>query len=215
MGASSIYLASSNPGKLREFREAAAARGITVEALPRFDELAGCVEDGATFEENACKKALHFSRIVQGLVFADDSGISVDALGGAPGVYSARFAGPDATDELNNELLLAELRRVEAEWRTQAGATARPRAPFDRAAHYDCVIALAQRGQVLVVVEGRVEGVIIDEPRGTGGFGYDPHFFFPPLGKTFAEITAEEKFAVSHRGAAFRKLLDYLCNNGQ
>jgi len=215
MGASSLYLASSNSGKLREFREAAAARGITVEALPQFDKLAVCVEDGATFEVNACKKALHYSRNFQGLVFADDSGISVDALGGAPGVHSARFAGPDATDEQNNELLLAELRRVEAEWRTQAGATARPPAPFDRAAHYDCVIALAQGGQVLAVVEGRVEGVIIDEPRGTGGFGYDPYFFFPPLGKTFAEITPEEKFAVSHRGAAFRKLLDYLCNNGQ
>jgi XTP/dITP diphosphohydrolase len=215
MRASSLYLASSNPGKLREFRAAAAARCIAVEALPRFDELAGCVEDGATFEENACKKALHYSRNFQGLVFADDSGISVDALGGAPGVHSARFAGPDATDEQNNELLLAELRRVEAEWRTQAGATARPHTLFNRAAHYDCVIALAQGGQVLAVVEGRVEGTIIDEPHGTGGFGYDPYFFFPPHGKTFAEITPEEKFAVSHRGRAFRKLLDYLCNRGQ
>jgi XTP/dITP diphosphohydrolase len=215
MGAWSLYLASSNPGKLREFREAAAARGITAEALPRFEELPVCVEDGATFEENACAKALHYSRNFDGLVFADDSGILVDALGGAPGIYSARFAGPDATDKQNNALLLAELRRVEAEWRTRAGTTARPRAPFDRAAHYECVIALAQHGQALAVVEGRVEGVIIDEPRGTGGFGYDPYFFFPPLGKTFAEITPEEKFAVSHRGAAFRKLLDYLCNSGQ
>jgi XTP/dITP diphosphohydrolase len=214
MRASSLYLASSNPGKLREFREAAAARGIRVEAVPRFYELPACVEDGASFEENARKKAVHYSRNSPGLVFADDSGISVDALGGAPGVYSARFAGPDATDKQNNELLLAELRHVEAERRTHADSTAYPRAPFSRAAHYDCVIALAERGQVLAVVEGRAEGVIIDEPRGTGGFGYDPYFFFPPLGKTFGEITPEEKFAVSHRGAAFRKLLDCLSKRG-
>ncbi len=110
----SLFLASSNPGKLREFREAAAARGITVEALPGFAELPVCVEDGATFEENARKKAIHYSRNSPGWVFADDSGICVDALDGAPGVYSARFAGPQATDEQNNELLLAEIHQAEA-----------------------------------------------------------------------------------------------------
>jgi XTP/dITP diphosphohydrolase len=215
MGAWALYFASSNLGKLREFRQAATSRGILVETLPRFEELTVCIEDGATFQENACKKAVHYSRNFEGLVFADDSGLSVDVLGGGPGVYSARYAGPDAHDEQNNELLLAELHRVEAARRAPAGTAARPRALFNRAAHYDCAIALAQLGQVLTVVEGRAEGVIIDEPRGMGGFGYDPYFFYLPLGKTFAEISPEEKFAVSHRGAAFRKLLDYLSKGGQ
>jgi XTP/dITP diphosphohydrolase len=215
MGAWALYFASSNLGKLREFRQAATPRGILIETLPHFDELTACIEDGATFQENAGKKAVHYSRNFQGLVFADDSGLSVNALGGAPGIYSARYAGPDARDEQNNQLLLAELHRVEAEQRSQAGTVARPRAPFNRAAHYDCAIALAQLGQLLTVVEGRAEGVIIDEPRGLGGFGYDPYFFYPPLGKTFAEISPEEKFTVSHRGAAFCKLLNYLCTRGQ
>jgi len=234
-----LFLASSNPGKLREFREAAAARGITVEALPRLAQLPVCVEDGTTFEENARKKAIHYSRNSPGWVFADDSGICVDALDGAPGIYSARFAGPQATDEQNNQRLLDNIHRVEAgapldvpppsplnrnskfenrnsmlssrvsNFDFRVSAT-----PGNRAAHYICVIALAEAGQALTVVEGRAEGVIIDEPRGTGGFGYDPYFFYPPLGKTFAEILPEEKFAVSHRGAAFRKLLDFLCTRG-
>lgn len=212
---SSLFLASSNPGKLREFRGAAAARGVTVEALPRFDELTLCVEDGTTFEENASKKAIYYSRNSPEWVFADDSGISVDVLDGAPGIYSARFAGDLATDEQNDERLLEEIHRVEAMRRAQAATSPRPHGLFNRAAHYVCVIALAQAGQVLTVVEGRADGVIIDEPRGAGGFGYDPYFFYPPMGKTFAEILPEEKFAVSHRGAAFRKLLDYLCAPGQ
>ncbi len=192
---SSLYLASANPGKLREFQEAARARGITVEAVPAIDGLPACAEDGATFEANARKKALHYSAYCQGLVFADDSGICVDALGGAPGVYSARFAGPGADDEANNAKLLAELRPFSA-----AG----------RAAHYVCVIALARRGRILTVTEGRADGIILDAPRGSGGFGYDPLFLYPPLGSSFAELTPEQKFEVSHRGAAFRKLLDYL-----
>jgi XTP/dITP diphosphohydrolase len=208
-------LASSNPGKLREFSEAAAVRNVTVQPLPGFAELAVCVEDGTTFEANARKKAVHYSQGCSGWVFADDSGICVDALDGAPGVYSARFAGPQATDEENNQRLLMDLQLVEARHRSPAVRAPRPHGPFNRAAHYICVIALAQEGQLLTVVEGRVDGVIIDEPRGTGGFGYDPYFFYPPLGKTLAEINQEEKFAVSHRGAAFRKLLDYLCTRGQ
>jgi XTP/dITP diphosphohydrolase len=215
MEAWALYFASSNLGKLREFRQAATPRGILVETLPRFEELTACIEDGATFQENACKKAVHYSRNFEGLVFADDSGLSVDALGGAPGIYSARYAGPDAHDEQNNKLLLAELHRVEADQCAPAGTAARPHAPLNRAAHYDCAIALARLGQVLTAVEGRAEGVIIDEPRGVGGFGYDPYFFYPPLGKTFAEISPDEKFAVSHRGAAFRKLLDFLSSGGQ
>jgi XTP/dITP diphosphohydrolase len=207
---SSLFLASSNPGKLREFRGAAAARGITVEALPGFAGLTLCVEDGETFEENARKKALHYSRYVPGWVFADDSGICVEALNGAPGIYSARFAGPQASDEQNNERLLSEIHQLEAQRLAQAVRVPQRPGLFNRAAHYLCVIALAEAGHVLTVVEGRAEGVIIDEPRGAGGFGYDPYFFYPPLGKTFAEILPEEKFAVSHRGKAFRKLLDYL-----
>jgi XTP/dITP diphosphohydrolase len=235
---SPLYLASSNPGKLREFRHAASARGIQVEPLPSIESLPACTEDGRTFEENARKKALHYSVYVSGPVFADDSGICVDALGGAPGVLSARFAGPDASDEENNRKLIEELRRSEvpagglaqsealrsggfllpetrkappcARQENRANAPCVEEQHSGPAAHYVCVIALAQSGRILYVTEGTVDGVILDQPRGTGGFGYDPYFFCPPLGMTFAELKPEEKFAVSHRGKAFRKLLDFL-----
>jgi XTP/dITP diphosphohydrolase len=203
-----LYLASANPGKVREFQEAAARRGIMVEPVPGFKDLPACIEDGATFEENARKKALHYGAYVEGLVFADDSGICVDALGGGPGIHSARFAGPAADDEENNRKLLADLRRAGAfNDHPERGPDS-----MNRAAHYACVIALAKRGSVIMVVEGRADGVIIDTPRGSGGFGYDPYFFFPPLERTFAELTPEEKFAVSHRGEAFRKLLGRLAS---
>jgi XTP/dITP diphosphohydrolase len=207
-----LFLASANPGKLREFRAAAAARGIVLESVPGIRNLPDCVEDGATFEENARQKALHYSRYVNGPVFADDSGLCVDALGGAPGIHSARFAGPDADDAANNQKLLEELRRVEA---ADSGRQSQASGATRRAAHYICVIALAERGRILTITEGRADGFIIDGPRGTGGFGYDPFFFYPPLGKTFAELSPEEKFAVSHRGEAFRKLLDYLSGVGE
>jgi XTP/dITP diphosphohydrolase len=190
-----VYLASTNPGKLREFKHAAEARGIEVELLPGIEDLPVCVEDGNTFEGNACKKALYYSQWTEGMVFADDSGISVDALGSGPGVYSARYAGPDADDEANNQKLLRELAGVP---------------PSNRTAHYACVIALAQHGKILTLIEGRAGGLIMDEPKGKGGFGYDPYFYYPPLNKTFAQLSMEEKFEVSHRGEAFRKLLDYL-----
>jgi XTP/dITP diphosphohydrolase len=195
---SPLYLASSNPGKLREFREAARDFGIVVEAVPAIAGLPACVEDGATFEANARKKALHYSAQWEGSVFADDSGICVEALKGAPGVYSARFAGANADDAANNAKLLAELHAFPAS---------------TRVAHYVCVIALARHGRILAVMDGRVDGSILDAPRGSGGFGYDPLFLYPPLGKSFAELTAEQKFDVSHRGAAFRKLLGYLRNS--
>jgi XTP/dITP diphosphohydrolase len=211
---SPLYLASSNLGKLREFRTAAAARGIAVEPVPGIERLPACIEDGKTLEENARKKALHYSAYVSGPVFADDSGICVDALGGTPGVFSARFAGPHATDEENNRKLLEELRRADEELRLAEtmieGINEAEYKPICRAAHYLCVIALAHFGRILCVTEGRADGVILDEPRGAGGFGYDPYFFYPPLGKTFAELKAEEKFSVSHRGKAFRQLLDFL-----
>jgi XTP/dITP diphosphohydrolase len=190
-----LLFASTNAGKLREFREAAEIRDISVEILPGMQALPPCIEDGRTFEENARKKALHYSSYIQGLVFADDSGLSAAALGGAPGVYSARWSGPQADDTANNEKLLRELNSIPGQ---------------DRNAHYACVIALAESGRILTVVEGRADGILLDHPRGQGGFGYDPLFLYPPLGKTFAELTPEQKFAVSHRGKAFRKLLDYL-----
>lgn len=205
---SPLFLATSNPGKLREFAAAASLRQITIEPLPGFAQLPACIEDGSTFEANARKKAIYYSRNCQGLVFADDSGICVDALGGAPGVYSARFAGASATDDQNNQRLLAHIHAAESQ--AARGAPHEPK-PVDRAAHYICVIALADAGQVVTVTEGRADGRIIDEARGAGGFGYDPYFFYPPLHKTFAEMDPEEKFAVSHRGIAFRKLLDFLC----
>jgi XTP/dITP diphosphohydrolase len=222
---SPLFLASRNPGKLREFREAAAARGIRVESLPGIESLPACVEDGRTFAENARKKALHYGAFASGPVFADDSGICIDALGGAPGVCSARFAGPHSTDDENNRKLLQELRRKEAASPDYNPVSREMPAehlippicdnqPARRAAHYLCVIALAECGRILCVTEGRVDGVILDAPRGTGGFGYDPYFFHAPTGKTFAELTPEEKFAVSHRGEAFRKLLDFLSSGG-
>lgn len=199
-----LYLASTNPGKLKEFREAARVCGINVEPVPGIAQIPPCIEDGRTFEENARKKALYYSRRTEGMVFTDDSGICVDALDGAPGIYSARFAGPLATDEENNQKLLSHLRAIEA----NAGRPAA--APPGRSAHYVCVIALAQRDRILTVTEGRADGIILPAPRGAGGFGYDPLFLFPPLGKTFAELAPQGKFRVSHRGEAFRKLLEYL-----
>lgn len=223
-----LFLASSNQGKLREFREAAQALGIAVEPVPNILNLPVCVEDGATFEANARKKALHYSGLANGLIFADDSGICVDALGGAPGVFSARYAGDRAADKDNNAKLLAELRRLETKSLVASvpprrgmtvGSQKKPTVErassvaaiaSNRAAHYVCVIALAERGKILAVVEGRADGTILDEPRGSGGFGYDPFFFYPPLQRAFAELSPQEKFAVSHRGEAFRKLLRFV-----
>lgn len=197
-----LYVATTNPGKLREFAGAASAHGVSILAVPGLERIPACVEDGATFEENARKKALHFAAYAPGAVFADDSGICVDMLGGAPGVYSARFAGEGATDAQNNQKLLEQIERVERETRL-SGA----KSPA-RTAHYACVIALAGKAGLLATVEGRVSGTLVLQPRGTGGFGYDPYFYYPPFGKTFAELSPEVKFQVSHRGHAFRKLLE-------
>jgi len=207
-----LWLASTSPDKLREFAAAALQRNVRVDALSAIDRLAPCVEDGRTFEENARKKAIYYSSGLDGLVFADDSGLCVDALGGAPGVFSARFAGAVASDSTNNAKLLEELRRVipSGDWSCEVAAQASSGAPLRTAAHYVCVIALAKRGRILTVTAGRADGAIVDQPRGSGGFGYDPYFFYPPLGATFAQLSREAKFAVSHRGEAFRRLLDFL-----
>ena len=192
-----LFLASSNPGKLAEYRALAAAAPtsslrIELALLPDFDALPAFEENAPTFAENAAGKALHYSRRADGLVFADDSGLVVPALGGAPGVHSARYAGPQATNAQRIEKLLDEMRG-------KTGA--------ERAAHFVCAIALAERGRVLALVTDRVDGEILEVPRGSGGFGYDPVFYFPALQKTFAEIPAEEKNLRSHRGKAFRRLL--------
>jgi XTP/dITP diphosphohydrolase len=185
-----LYCATGNAGKLREFRMAALHAPVEIELLPGYKQLPPCEEDGATFEANAIKKALHYAPHAACPLFADDSGLEVEALGGAPGVYSARFSGPGATDESNNRLLLERLRGVS-----------------NRAARFVCAIALVEDGGVAGVYHGKVEGFIIDEPRGTGGFGYDPLFFCPAFGCTFGEATPEQKFSLSHRGRALRAML--------
>ncbi|MGI9104034.1 MAG: RdgB/HAM1 family non-canonical purine NTP pyrophosphatase [Terriglobales bacterium] len=196
---SRVLIATSNPGKLRDFRAAAAPYGIEITPVPDFSGLPSVVEDGATFEENARKKADHYSRFASGeMVLADDSGLMVDALGGAPGVHSARYAAgtgePNSSDAANNARLLHETETI----------------PDDRrSARFVCVIAAARDGRSLATVRGEALGQLLREPRGSGGFGYDPLFYFPSLDKTFAELSPEEKATVSHRGEAFRKFLDW------
>ena len=185
-----LYCATGNAGKLREFRMAADSARVEIELLPGYRELPAAIEDGATFEENAIKKALHYGPHAGGLLFADDSGLEVAALGGAPGVYSARFSGRHATDDSNNRLLLERMR----------GMT-------DRRARFVCAIALVEAERIAGVYHGAVEGTILEEPRGNGGFGYDPLFYCPAFGCTFAEATAEQKLSLSHRGQAVRAML--------
>jgi XTP/dITP diphosphohydrolase len=191
-----LFLASSNPGKLAEYRALARASALTLVVelglLPGFDALPAFEENAPTFSENAAGKVLHYSRHREGLVFADDSGLVVPALGGAPGAQSARYAGPQATNSQRIEKLLGEMR----------GKTG-----SERAAHFVCATALAERGRALAIVRDRVDGEILEAPRGSGGFGYDPVFYFPALEKSFAELPAEEKNQRSHRGKAFRRLL--------
>ena len=190
-----IALASSNAGKLREYREMAAGAALEIELLPNFAQLPPFDESAPTFAENAAGKALYYSRFTREIVLADDSGLAVPALGGAPGVHSARYAGPGASDAERYRKLLREMERKHGE---------------DRRARFICVIALARAGRALAVLSDRADGVLVDEARGLGGFGYDPIFLFPPLGRTFAELSPAEKHAHSHRGKAFRKALKFL-----
>jgi XTP/dITP diphosphohydrolase len=195
-----ILIATSNPGKLRDFAGAAAGHGVEVAGIPGFTSLPSVVEDGLTFEENARKKAEEYSRSVPGeIVVADDSGLEVDALSGAPGVHSARYAADqphlaseNTDDESNNARVLRKMRGVATEKRT---------------ARFVCVLTAARDGKTLATFRGTAEGVILESPRGTNGFGYDPLFYFPEIQKTFAELSAEEKARFSHRGAAFRQFL--------
>lgn len=200
-----LYVATGNPGKLRDFAIAAArvSADWRIETLPSLERIAASDETGETFEENARAKALYYAGFAPGSpVLADDSGLEVDALGGAPGVYSARYAersgfGSDsglAMDARNNAWLLAALAD----------------SPAPRTARYRCVLAVARDGVVLRTSDGMVEGEILKEPRGVEGFGYDPLFLMPQLGRTMAEIDRETRLQLSHRGRALRALLEQL-----
>jgi XTP/dITP diphosphohydrolase len=187
-----LYCATTNPGKLREF-QLALADSFVVEALPGLNSISPCEETGVTFEENAIQKALYYSKNCPGLLFVDDSGLEVDALGGAPGVYSARYAGLDANDEASNRLLLERMRGVS-----------------NRSARFVCVVALAESGRLVRTFRGEVEGHLTEEPRGANGFGYDPLFYYPPFGCTFGEAPLARKMEVSHRSRALDSMRDYL-----
>ena len=195
-----VLIATSNQGKLRDFAGAAAVYGITVEGLTDFANLPEAVEDGTSFEQNARKKAEHYSRFVPGeLVLADDSGLSVDALDGAPGVYSARYGADDdesgnSSDLANNRKLLRALEAV---------------AEDERTACFVCVISAARDGSEVAHFRGEARGVILREGHGGMGFGYDPLFWFPALGRSFGELGLGEKARVSHRGAALRMFLEW------
>jgi XTP/dITP diphosphohydrolase len=200
-----VFIATSNPGKLRDFAGVTAGQDdLALELLPGFSSLPAVEEDGDSFEANARKKAAFYSNsAASALVLADDSGIEVEALNNQPGVRSARYAADDSqafqssyhplsADEANNRRLLRELADLP---------------PEQRAARFLCVLAAARDGTVLQTFEGEVRGVILSAPRGQYGFGYDPLFYVPALGKTTAELTPEEKARISHRGQAFRKFL--------
>jgi XTP/dITP diphosphohydrolase len=202
----SMYVATTSQGKLRDFRTAAQAHSIEIDPLPGLDRIAVPEEDGATFQSNATLKAVYYSQFAPGeLVLADDSGLEVDALLGAPGVRSARFAADaglvdlpganDNSDVWNNIMLLEKLAGI---------PTAR------RTAHYTCVLVVARDGVALHTAQGKVEGIILEAPRGTGGFGYDPLFYLPELDCTMAELELEAKHALSHRGRAIAALLPML-----
>jgi XTP/dITP diphosphohydrolase len=189
------FLATSNPGKLREYQALAGDSPVELMVLPNFGEIPQFEETAPTFAENSAGKALYYSRFAQGIVLADDSGLVVPALGGAPGVLSARYAGLSASDSDRVQKLLREMQRLEGN---------------ARRAQFVCVTSLAQDGRTLAVVSDSAEGTILKEFRGSDGFGYDPVFYFEDLGRTYAEITREQKNELSHRGKAFRKALAFL-----
>ena len=199
-----LLVATSNPGKLRDFAVAAKDMGVALEPLPGLREIPAPAENEATFEGNARAKAIYYSGFAPGeIVIADDSGLEVDALRGHPGVRSARYADDAGfetieslgADQRNNLYLLSKMQAV---------------SDGERSARYRCVLAAARDGVCLYTGEGSVEGEIRTEPRGEGGFGYDPLFYLPELGKTMAEIDLATKHGISHRGRALRNLLKKL-----
>jgi len=191
-----VLLATSNAGKLREYRALTpSGSGIELALHPSFHSLPPFQEDAPTFAVNAVGKAIYYSRSASGLVMAEDSGLAVESLGGAPGPRSARYGGPGATDADRVKKLLAEL----------AGHPA-----SERQARFISMVALAREGEAVAIFSDFVDGVLTPEPRGHSGFGYDPIFLFEPLGKTFAELTMEEKNRYSHRARAFGKVAAFL-----
>lgn len=191
-----VHCATTNPGKLREFNLIAAHYGagrLDVVPVPGLKAITPPEETGATFEENAIIKAEFYSGFVEGLVFADDSGLEVDALNGAPGIYSARYAGEGATDAANNARLLAAMRGVE-----------------NRPARFVCAIAVAAGRHWRQTFQGAVEGQLLTAPSGPNGFGYDPLFYYPPFGCSFGEVSAERKLLVSHRGKAMEQMIRWI-----
>jgi XTP/dITP diphosphohydrolase len=190
-----LLLGSSNPGKLREMRQLIAGMPYRVLGPADVGLRDAPEETGTTFMENAILKARHYAEKSGLLAVADDSGLSVEALGGGPGLYSSRFGGEGATDEERNRLLLDRL----------AGLP-----PEGRGARFTSAVAAAGDGRVLFQAEENVEGRIVEAPRGGNGFGYDPVFFYPPFGKTFGEVSGEEKDRVSHRGKSFARLREFL-----
>lgn len=186
-----IIVATRNAGKVNEFKEMLGRLGYDVESLLDYETAPETDETGSTFEENAELKSREAAAYFGHAVLSDDSGLEVDALDGAPGVYSARFAGEDKSDEANNALLLEKLTDVPAEKRT---------------ARFVCALSLAKPSGETLTVRGTMEGVIGFERKGTNGFGYDPLFIIPSLNQTAAELTKSEKASISHRGQALRKL---------
>jgi non-canonical purine NTP pyrophosphatase (RdgB/HAM1 family) len=190
-----LFLATSNPGKLREYQMMTGATRLELLLIPEFETLRLFEESAPTFAENAAGKAMHYSRFVESTVLADDSGLVVPALGGRPGIHSARYAGPGASDEVRVRKLLREMEGKEGQ---------------ERRARFVCICAIARNGRPLAVVSDFVEGILTKEPHGKDGFGYDPIFFFEELGRTYAETTRHEKNRFSHRGKAFRKIVRLL-----
>ncbi len=194
-GVTALTLASSNHHKISEFQKIFSGFGIELQGLPEKLNLTVPEENGKSFSENADLKAKHYSLRLPGLVLSDDSGLCVDALDGQPGIHSARFAGADANDQSNVLKLLSLLP---------------PTDPETRSAHFTCALSLASEGKILHRTEGRVSGLIVSAVRGLQGFGYDPAFFYPPLQKTFAEISSEEKCRLSHRFHASKAMAAWL-----
>ncbi len=195
MTAKKIIIATRNKGKAAEFEELFQAFGYEIETLLDHPEIPDIPETGHTFKENAYEKASVLSEHLQTIVLADDSGLEVDALEGAPGIYSARYAGEHGNDQKNNEKLLRDLGELETE---------------DRSANFICSLVLVGPNKEPLFVEGKVYGTILEEPRGENGFGYDPLFYVPEKGKTMAELPSEEKNKISHRAQAIQELKDHL-----